>query len=67
VVASRLDARLGVTNLLQGTTALLEVLGEHILLLGNLGEEHGELVGDVAEALILGGLTPLAQLAGDTL
>jgi hypothetical protein len=67
VVASGLHAGLGVTDLLQGATALLKVLGKDILLLSNLREEDGKLVGDVAQALILGGFTPVAQLAGDTL
>lgn len=67
VVAGRLHARLGVTDLLQHDSALLQVLGKGILLLRDLREEDRELVADVAEALVLCRLAPLAQLAGDTL
>lgn len=63
VVPCRLHASLGVPDLLQHTSAVLEVLSEQVLLLCNLCQQHSKLVTDVADSIVVGVLAPLAQLA----
>jgi hypothetical protein len=46
-------------------TAVFESLSEQIFLLSDLRQQYSELVADVAECLIVGALSPLAQLASD--
>lgn len=65
VVSTRLDGTLGVANLLQDGTIILEVLSKQILLLAHLGQQDADLVGDVGDGVIARGLAPVGDLGGD--
>ena len=60
-----LDRALGVANLLQHASAVLEVLRKQVLLLRDFGQQHAQLVADVRQGVVLGALAPFAELAGD--
>ena len=60
-----LHRALRVANLLQHAAAVLKALGEQVLLLRDLGQQHTQLIADIAQGLVVGALTPLAQLAGN--
>ena len=60
-----LHRALRVANLLQYAATILQSLGEQVLLLSNLRQQHTELVADIAQGLVVGALAPLAQLAGN--
>ena len=65
MVATRLDAALGVPDLLQHRAVVFEILREDILLLSDLGQQHAELVGDVGDGVVAGGFAPVGELGGD--
>lgn len=65
VVARRLHTALSVPDALEQAARLLEVLRKEVFLLGDFGEEDAELVGDVAEGVVVGLFAPLGELGGD--
>lgn len=60
-----LHRALRIANLLQHAAAVLQSLGEQVLLLSDLRQQHTELVADIAQGLVVGALAPLAELAGN--
>lgn len=64
-VPRRLNGALGVPNLLQETSAVLQALSKGVLLLCNLSQQHAELVGYVGDSIVASLLTPVAKLRGD--
>ena len=62
VVAAGLNGALGVTNLLEYASALLQVGRKAVFLLGDLGKQDTELVGDVRDGIVASFLTPVAEL-----
>jgi len=62
VVAAGLYGALGVTDLLEYASALLQVGGEAVFLLGDLGKQDTELVGNVRDGIVASLLTPVAEL-----
>jgi hypothetical protein len=65
VCTAGLHRALRIANLLQHATAVLQSLGEQVLLLSNLRQQHTKLVADIAQGLVVGALAPLAQLSGN--
>lgn len=63
--AAGLYRALSVADLLQHASAIFKTLSKQVFLLSNLRQQYSELVADVAECLIVGALSPLAQLTGD--
>lgn len=62
---TRLHRALRVTDLLQHASAVLQALREQVLLLRDLSQQHTKLVADIAQSLVVGALSPLAQLSSD--
>lgn len=65
LVTAGLDTALNVPNLFQDGAIVLEVLDKEIFLLANLGKDDTNLVADVGNGVVVGGLTPVGQLRGD--
>ena len=65
MVATRLNATLGVSNLLQHRAIVFQVLREDILLLPDLRQQHAEFVGDVGDGVVARGFAPVGELGGD--
>lgn len=65
VVSGWLHALLGVTDGLQDSTAVIEVMRIQVLLLAKLGEQHTNLVGDVRDRIVVRGLAPIGKLSCD--
>lgn len=62
---ARLHGALGIPDLLQHAATVFQPLREDVFLLGDLGQQHAELIADVAHSIVVGGLAPVAQLAGN--
>lgn len=69
VVAARLDALFGIANLLEKRPAVVEIVCVEVFLFTHLGKQDADLVGDVADRIIVGLLSPVRELRrnGDTL
>ena len=67
VIPTWLYTRLGVSNLLEYATRVLQVLREEVLLISNLGQKDSKLVAHFADSIVISALAPLAQLIGDAL
>lgn len=65
VVATGLDAALGVSDLLQDASVVLEVLCIQVFLLTDLGQQDANLVGQIRDGVVVGRLTPVGQLRRD--
>jgi len=65
VVTARLHTTLGVSNLLQDTSVILQVLRIEVLLFTNLRHQHADLVGQVGDGVIIGRLAPVRELRCD--
>lgn len=61
-VTTRLDTTFSVSNLLQDASVVLQVLCIQVLLFTNFGQQHADLVGQVRDGVIVGGLAPVRQL-----
>ena len=65
VVAAGLYTTLGVSDLLQDTSVVLQVLRIEVLLFTDLGHQHADLVGQVGDGVIVGRLAPVRELRRD--
>jgi hypothetical protein len=65
LVTRGLDGRLGVADLLENTSALLETWSQDVLLLGNLSKQDTKLVWNLRDGVVTGLLTPVTELRGD--
>lgn len=65
LVTAGLDTAFNVPDLFQDGAIVLEVLDKEIFLLANLGKDDTDLVADVGNGIVVGGLTPVGQLRGD--
>ena len=65
VVAAWLDAALSVSDLLQNASVVLQVLRKEVLLFTDLRHQHADLVGQVGNGVVVGGLAPVGELRCD--
>jgi hypothetical protein len=64
-ITAWLYAALSISDLLQDTSVILEILCKQVFLLPNLRQEDAELVGDVRDRVVVRRLTPVRKLRGD--
>lgn len=61
----RLNRSLHIANMLQDTARVLQILRIEVFLLADLGQHDAQLVGDVRDGIVFGGLAPVGELGGD--
>lgn len=65
VVSAGLHALLGIPDGLQDGSAIIDVVCIQILLLAQLGKKNANLVGDIADGIIVCSLAPIGELSCD--